>query len=113
MAERLTYRRRHPYNTKSNKTKVSKTPGGRNVILYRKKNGSIPVCGDTGVTLQGIKAARPRKLKQQTRRTKTVSRTYGGVLSAGAVRQRIIRAFLSMEQKIASKILKQVDTTKK
>ncbi|KAI6241130.1 hypothetical protein M3Y99_00385500 [Aphelenchoides fujianensis] len=112
MPQRLTYRRRHPYNTKSNKTKVSKTPGGRNVVLYRKKQGSIPVCGDTGVKLQGIKAARPRQLKQRTRRTKTVSRTYGGVLSAGAVRQRIIRAFLSMEQKIASKILKQVDTKK-
>jgi large subunit ribosomal protein L34e len=40
------------------------------------------------------------------KRKKTVSRTYGGCLSAGAVRQRIIRAFLVEEQAIANKILK-------
>lgn len=54
MPERLTYRRRLPYNTKSNKIKVSKTPGGRNVILYRKKNGKVPKCGDTGLKLRGV-----------------------------------------------------------
>jgi len=41
-----------------------------------------------------------------TKRTKTVSRPYGGVLCAGAVRERIIRAFLIEEQQIANKILK-------
>lgn len=33
---------------------VSKTPGGRVVFLYRKKNGSVPRCGDTGVKLKGV-----------------------------------------------------------
>ena len=47
-----------------------------------------------------------------TKRLKTVSRTYGGCLSAGAVRQRIIRAFLVEEQKIANKILKAKGTDK-
>ena len=54
MPQRLTYRRRLCYNTKSNKTKVVKTPGGRNVLHYRKKKGSIPKCGDTGVPLKGV-----------------------------------------------------------
>lgn len=54
MVQRLTYRRRLSYNTASNKTKVSKTPGGRLVYLYRKKQGSIPRCGDTGVKLKGV-----------------------------------------------------------
>lgn len=40
MPQRVTYRRRHAYNTKSNKIRVTKTPGGRNVILYRKKRGT-------------------------------------------------------------------------
>ena len=31
---------------------------------------------------------------------KSVSRAYGGVLSAGAVRERVMRAFLVEEQKI-------------
>lgn len=39
--QRVTYRRRHAYNTKSNKIRVSKTPGGRNVVLYRKKKGRV------------------------------------------------------------------------
>lgn len=54
MVQRLTYRRRLPYNTNSNKVKVSKTPGGRNVYLYKKKAGSVPKCGDTGVPLKGV-----------------------------------------------------------
>lgn len=54
MVQRLTYRRRLPYNTSSNKVKVSKTPGGRNVYLYRKKSGNVPKCGDTGVPLKGV-----------------------------------------------------------
>lgn len=33
---------------------VSKTPGGRLVFLYRKKQGKIPRCGDTGVKLKGV-----------------------------------------------------------
>ena len=37
---------------------------------------------------------------------KTVNRTYGGVLSGGAVRERIVRAFLVEEQKIVKRVLK-------
>uniref|UniRef100_A0A915LEJ4 Large ribosomal subunit protein eL34 n=1 Tax=Meloidogyne javanica TaxID=6303 RepID=A0A915LEJ4_MELJA len=103
MPQRLTYRRRLCYNTKSNKTKVVKTPGGRNVLHYRKKKGSIPKCGDTGVPLKGIKAARPRQLSKMTKRLKTVTRAYGGCLSAAAVE----------EQQIASKLLKTKGVVKK
>ncbi|KHN81029.1 60S ribosomal protein L34-B [Toxocara canis] len=106
MPQRLTYRRRLCYNTQSNKTKVSKTPGGRLVFLYRKKLGSIPRCGDTGVKLKGVKPARARQLSKMTKRLKKVSRAYGGCLSAAAVRERIIRAFLIEEQKIVVRVLK-------
>lgn len=37
---------------------------------------------------------------------KSVSRAYGGVLSCGAVRERIVRAFLVEEQKIVKVRLK-------
>ncbi|VDK78713.1 unnamed protein product [Onchocerca ochengi] len=106
MPQRLTYRRRLCYNTTSNKTKVSKTPGGRVVFLYRKKKGSVARCGDTGVKLKGIKPARPRQLQKMTKRLKRVTRAYGGCLSAAAVRERIIRAFLIEEQKIVARVLK-------
>lgn len=82
------------------------------MLRYTFVLGTIPRCGDTGVKLAGIKASRPHELKHATKRTKTVSRIYGGVLSAEAVRQRILRSFLSAEQKIATKIIKATDAKK-
>jgi large subunit ribosomal protein L34e len=46
MVQRLAYRRRHCYNTKSNAVKIVKTPGGKLAIQYRKKLGSPAKCGD-------------------------------------------------------------------
>ncbi|CAJ0565251.1 unnamed protein product, partial [Mesorhabditis spiculigera] len=112
MAQRLTYRRRLSYNTPSNKTKVKKTPGGKLVFHYVKKRGKVPRCGDTGVKLHGITAARPRELSRLTRRHKTVTRVYGGVLCPAAVKERIIRAFLCEEQKIVAKVIKSQKTAK-
>ena len=44
--------------------------------------------------------------KRMSHNKKTVHRAYGGVLSGGAVRDRIVRAFLVEEQKIVKKVLK-------
>ncbi|KAI9821050.1 MAG: 60S ribosomal protein L34 [Pycnora praestabilis] len=51
---RLTYRRRNPYNTRSNKVRVIKTPGGQLRYLHIKKKGSPPKCGDCGIKLPGV-----------------------------------------------------------
>eukprot|EP00287_Rhodomonas_sp_CCMP768_P011891 CAMPEP_0196716678 /NCGR_PEP_ID=MMETSP1091-20130531/88_1 /TAXON_ID=302021 /ORGANISM="Rhodomonas sp., Strain CCMP768" /LENGTH=118 /DNA_ID=CAMNT_0042056797 /DNA_START=22 /DNA_END=378 /DNA_ORIENTATION=- len=104
---RLTFRRRHSYNTKSNKTRVIKTPGGRLSILYVKKQASVPKCGDCGDKLRGMKALRPNKLKktQTCKRLKHVTRAYGGNRCGNCVRQRIIRAFLIEEQTIVKRRL--------
>merc|ERR1712119_51763 len=106
MVQRLTYRRRLSYNTSSNLRKISKTPGGRLVYLHKKKFGAIPTCPDTKKKLFGIKPARPKQLMSRSRRLKTVSRAYGGCLSSGAVRSRIVRAFLVEEQKIVTRVIK-------
>ncbi|KAK8147651.1 60S ribosomal protein L34 [Beauveria asiatica] len=50
---RVTYRRRTPYNTSSNITRVSKTPGGKLRVLHLKKRGTVPKCGDCGSKLSG------------------------------------------------------------
>ena len=50
MVQRLTYRRRLCYNTTSNKARVVKTCKK----VYRKKQGNVPKCGDTGRPLQGV-----------------------------------------------------------
>lgn len=61
----------------------------------------------TNCNLQ-IPHLRPAEYKRSrlSRNRRTVNRAYGGVLSGGAVRERIIRAFLVEEQKIVKKVLK-------
>nr|GMC69684.1 60S ribosomal protein L34 [Ipomoea batatas] len=92
MVQRLTYRKRHSYATKSNQHRVVKTPGGKLVYQSTKKRASGPKCPVTGKRIQGIPHLRPAEYKR-------------GVLSGGAVRERIVRAFLVEEQKIVKKAL--------
>ncbi|CAI0549182.1 unnamed protein product [Linum tenue] len=105
MVQRLTYRKRHSYATKSNQHRIVKTPGGKLVYQTTKKRASGPKCPVTGKRIQG-RSRLPRNRR-------TVNRAYGGVLSGGAVRERIIRAFLVEEQKIVKKVLKIQKTKEK
>uniref|UniRef100_A0A0K0FDG6 Large ribosomal subunit protein eL34 n=1 Tax=Strongyloides venezuelensis TaxID=75913 RepID=A0A0K0FDG6_STRVS len=113
MVQRLTYKRRHSYNTKSNKIRKTRTPGGRLTLQYHRKVGCKRRCADTGVILKGIKQVRPYKLKKLSKRHKRVSRAYGGHLSANAVRERILRAFLIEEQRIVASVLNTRETSKR
>ncbi len=90
MVQRLTFRRRKSYNTASNKTKIVRTPGGRLVMQFLGKKGKAPRCADTGKQLYGIPALRPSQYRNLARRKRSVSRAYGGTLSASAVRQRYV-----------------------
>merc|ERR1712110_334650 len=105
--QRIQYRRRLAWNTSSNQRKISKTPGGKLVFLYTGKKGVVAKCADTGKQLQG-KASRATALQpgRTTRRAKTVTRAYGGCVSANALKRRITRAFLIEEQKIVVKVMK-------
>ena len=105
MAPRVTYRRQNSYNTLSNKIRKTKTPGGRVVAQHMKKRASRVVCGETGVKLNGIKLMRSHQFSKVSKRQRTVSRAYGGHLSASAVKDRIIRAFLIEEVKIVKKYM--------
>lgn len=87
--------------------------GGKLVASYVKKPAKGPRCGDTGVKLNGIPALRPKQYKGVAKRVKSVSRTYGGSLSAAAVKARIVRAFLIEEQKIVKKVLQEKSKGKK
>ncbi|XP_004241579.1 large ribosomal subunit protein eL34 [Solanum lycopersicum] len=108
MVQRLTYRKRHSYATKSNQHRVVKTPGGKLIYQTTKKRANGPKCPVTGKRIQGIPHLRPAEYKRSrlSRNRRTVNRAYGGVLSGGAVRERIVRAFLVEEQKIVKKVLK-------
>merc|ERR1712107_962083 len=108
-----TYRRRLSYNTKSNKRKVVRTPGVKLVFQYLKKRPSVPKCPMTGLELKGVRPATNQEKTRLSKRLKTVSRAYGGVLSHKAVREKIVRAFLIEEQKIVQKVLKSQGIAKK
>ncbi len=105
MAPRVTYRRTNTYNTKSNKIRKTKTPGGRVVAQHMPKRPSPVICGETGVKLTGLKLMRPHSMSRVSKRQRTISRAYGGHLSAKAVKDRIIRAFLIEEVKIVKKYM--------
>lgn len=52
--DKIMQRRRMPYNTKSNKVRIIKTPGGELRYLHLKKRGTAPKCGDCGTKLPGV-----------------------------------------------------------
>ncbi|KAL0635772.1 hypothetical protein Q9L58_005305 [Maublancomyces gigas] len=103
----------HRYNTRSNKVRVIKTPGGHLRYLHIKKKGSPPKCGDCGICLPGVPSLRPRQYSQISKPQKTVQRAYGGSRCANCVKDRVVRAFLIEEQKIVKKVLKEAAAKRK
>lgn len=55
MVQRLTYRRRHAFNTPSNKVKAVKTPGGVLKFHTLSKLAKGPRCGDCGQAIAGVR----------------------------------------------------------
>ncbi|KAI0521610.1 60S ribosomal protein l34 [Xylaria bambusicola] len=104
---RVVFRRRNPYNTKSQNTRVIRTPGGELRVLHIAKKASRVKCGDCGNALSGIPSLRPRQYATLSKPRKTVSRAYGGSRCSNCVRDRVVRAFLIEEQKIVKKVLKE------
>merc|ERR1712159_751152 len=103
MVQRVTYRRRLSYNTSSNRKRIVKTPGGKLVVSYVKKQASKPKCGDCGTFLPGVKAVRACAAARLSKRQKTVTRAYGGSRCGSCVRQRIVRAFLTEERNVVKR----------
>ena len=98
---------RKPYNTRSNKVKPIRTPGGRLVAQKIVKKAKGPKCSDCGTRLPGIKSYKSSAYKNLKKRQKTVSRAYGGTTCGSCVRMKITRAFLLEEQKAVKKLLQE------
>ncbi|CBK19809.2 Ribosomal protein L34e [Blastocystis hominis] len=99
---RVTYRRRHSYNTASNRIEVVKTPGARLTAHYIEKSVQAPKCRCCKKVLPGIPRLR-----------RTVCRVYGGNLCHKCVHDRILRAFLVEEQKIVKQVAMAKSAAKK
>ena len=61
MVQRLQYRRRHCYATKSNTQRILKTPGGKLTFQTVKKRANGPMCGDKkcNTRLHGVRVFCP------------------------------------------------------
>merc|ERR1712100_851621 len=92
LERRITYRRNSSYRTRGNNFRAVKTPGGKLKLHLLKKHTK-------GTGMQGIKVRRPNDFRRLTSAKRTVSRAYGGVLTATEVKERIMRAFLIEEFK--------------
>ena len=99
MVQRVVYRRHNNFNTRSNKVKKVKTPGGVVKVQNVEKRATGPRCGDCKCQISGIPQLRPYAYKGLSKNQRTVARAYGGSRCGGCVRQRVIRAFLIEEQK--------------
>merc|ERR1712066_428776 len=107
MGARVNYTRQNSYNTRSNKIRQVRTPGGRLVAHYLKKKAKAPQTPmNTFITkLSGLKRIRPHDYKKAPRSSRRISRAYGGVLTHKAVRDRIIRTFLTEEVRLVKKAM--------
>jgi len=109
MAPRVTYRRQVAYNTKSNKIRKVKTPGGQVIAHHTSKKAKGPQCGVCHKPLSGVPQLRPHLYKLLKKRERRVSRAYGGSICGQCVRERIIRAFLIEEVKIVKRVISTKD----
>lgn len=80
-----------PQKTRSLRRTKVKTPGGRVVIHYTKRNPSIAKCGVCKRALHGLKRLRPSKLRSIPKSQRRVSRKFGGALCSRCSRNRIIQ----------------------
>ncbi|CAG9484888.1 60S ribosomal protein L34, putative [Plasmodium vivax] len=107
MTQRVHYRKHNHYNTKSNKVRPIRTPGGKLTIHVVKKKAGKPKCADCKTAIQGVKALRPADNRRARKKDRKVSRAYGGSICAKCIRERIMRAFLFEEQKCVRQVLKE------
>lgn len=89
------------YRTRSHRYRLVRTQSGRLSARRIKKMPHAPRCSETGKTIAGIPRVNPRHLKKNQR---TVARIFGGKLCANALREKILEAFLSEENKLMQSV---------
>ena len=78
---RVTYKRRASYRTRSNRFRTVKTPGGKLAIRYIVKSTK-------GTGMHGVSKRRPAAFSRVRSSKRSVSRAYGGKLTAEEVKER-------------------------
>merc|ERR1711904_180651 len=101
MGARVNYMRNKSWNTRSNKVRQVRTPGGRLVAHYVAKKCNIvkSAINTTYARMDGLKSMRPTNYARTHKTTRRVSRAYGGHFTHRDLKNRIIRTFLIEEVK--------------
>lgn len=106
-SNRVTYLRQKSYNTRSNKIRKLRTPGGRLTIQYMRKTAKGPqTASKTRSRLSGLRRLRNPQYATLSKTQRSISRPYGGVLTPCEVKDKIMRAFLVEEVKIVKQLVK-------
>merc|ERR1711862_96291 len=107
MGARVHYRRNKSWNTRSNKCRQVRTPGGRLTAQYVQKRCKGPGNGlkTSSLRLGGLRRMRPTNYRRTPKHTRKISRAYGGVYSHIEIKNRIIRTFLTEEVKNVKKTM--------
>lgn len=87
--------KRHLRSTKIVKKK-RRLPSGITGVIFRKKATNKPRCPDTGKVLNGTAYGRKRKLRNYSKTEKRPTRYYGGILSANALKFRLLKKLKAM-----------------
>lgn len=93
------------YSTKSNRTRIIRTPGNTLNVLKLNKKKSRRICPIQKNKIEGLAVPGSRRFTNSSRKSNSVSRAYGGCLSIQALRKNITKAFLIEEKKLAKKVL--------
>merc|ERR1712166_933981 len=109
MGARVHYTRHNSWNTRSNKIRQVRTPGGRLAVQYVAKRAKGPqnAMVTSSKRLGGLSSLRPVSYKLTHKHTRKVCRAYGGVFDHSEVKNRIIRTFLTEEVKNVKKTMAQ------
>jgi large subunit ribosomal protein L34e len=108
-SNRVTYLRRKSYNTRSNKIRKHRTPGGRLTIKYvGKRQKGVQPMGETKSRISGLKKLNNTEVRGQTYTQRSISRAYGGVLTPKQLKERILKAFICTEVQISKCDLRRV-----
>merc|ERR1719240_2228363 len=106
MGARVHFTRHNSYNTRSNKVRHVRTPGGRLTAQYVTKVSKGPQNAMVTSTkkLGGLKRMRPTVYRRTNKTSRRVCRAYGGVFSHDEVKNRIIRTFSLKKLKTSKRL---------
>merc|ERR1712170_303486 len=106
MGARVHYTRHNSWNTRSNKFRQVRTPGGRLAVQYvaKKAKGPQNAMVTSAKRLGGLNRMRPQNYRRIHKHYRRVSRACG-VFDHSEVKNRIIRTFLTEEVKNVKKTM--------